>query len=86
VDAVRSTLDETPPELIADLMEDGVVLAGGGALLKGLPERLSDETKMRVYVAEDPMSCVARGAQTVLEDLPALRKVLSDTQWRAPIM
>ena len=86
VDSVRSTLDETPPELIADLMEFGVVLAGGGALLKGLPERLSEETKMRVYVAEDPMSCVARGAQAVLEDLPALQKVLSDTQWRGPIM
>ncbi len=86
VDSVRSALDETPPELIADLMEYGVVLAGGGALLKGLPERLSEETKMNVYVAEDPMSCVARGAQAVLEDLPTLQKVLADTQWRGPIM
>ena len=86
VDAVRSALDETPPELIADLMEDGIVLAGGGALLKGLAERLTEETRMKVSVAEDPMSCVARGAQAVLEDLPALQKVLSDTQWRGPIM
>ncbi len=84
VDTVRSALDETPPELIADLMEQGIVLAGGGALLKGLPERLAEETRMKVYVAEDPMSCVARGAQAVLENLPILQKVLSDTQWRAP--
>ena len=86
VDAVRSTLDETPPELIADLMEHGIVLAGGGALLKGLPERLAEETRMKVYVADDPMSCVARGAQAVLENLPVLQKVLSDTQLRAPTM
>ena len=86
VDAVRSTLDETPPELVADLMEQGIVLAGGGALLKGLPERLAEETRMKVYVADDPMSCVARGAQAVLENLPVLQKVLSDTQLRAPTM
>lgn len=85
IDAVRSALDETPPELVADLMEDGIVLAGGGALLKGLTERLSEETKMKVYVAEEPMSCVARGAQAVLEDLPILQKVLSDTQWSGPV-
>ncbi len=86
VDAVRSALDETPPELIADLMEHGIVLAGGGALLKGLTERLAEETRMNVYVAEDPMSCVARGAQAVLENLPILQKVLADTQWRAPVI
>ena len=51
-DAVRSTLDETPPELVADLMEHGIALAGGGALLQGLAQRLSEETRMRVYVAE----------------------------------
>ena len=86
VDTVRSVLDETPPELIADLMEQGIVLAGGGALLKGLPERLSEETRMKVYVADDPMSCVARGAQAVLENLPVLQKVLSDAHARAPVM
>ncbi len=85
IDAVRSALDDTPPELVADLMENGIALAGGGALLKGLPQRLSDETKINVYVAEDPMSCVARGAQAVLENLDVLRNVLSDTQWRGPL-
>jgi rod shape-determining protein MreB len=86
VDTVRSALDETPPELVADLMEHGIVLAGGGALLKGLPERLAEETRMKVWVAEEPMSCVAKGAQAVLENLPLLQKVLSDTKWQAPII
>ena len=80
VDVVRDTLDDTPPEPIADLLEHGIALAGGGALLKGLAQRLSDETKMRVYVAEDPLACVAKGAGRVLEDLDALQKVLATTQ------
>jgi rod shape-determining protein MreB len=82
VDTVKSTLDETPPELIADLMESGIYLSGGGALLQGIAERLSDETKMRVQVAEDPMTCVAAGAGKVLEDLDTLSKVLASTQRR----
>ena len=77
VDAVKDTLDETPPELVADLMEQGVALAGGVGQLRGLAERLSDETKMNVYVADDPMSCVALGAGMVLEDLDKLSKVLA---------
>lgn len=77
VDAVKSALDETPPELVADLMADGIALAGGGALLRGLAERLSDETRMKVYVADDPMGCVAKGAEAVLERLDILRKVLA---------
>ena len=80
IDGVKSALDDTPPELVADLMEQGIVLAGGGALLQGLAERLSEETKMLVYVADDPMSCVARGAGRILEELDTLRKVLSSTQ------
>ncbi len=80
VDTVKSTLDETPPELVADLMEQGITLAGGGALLQGLAERLSEETKMHVWVAEDPMTCVARGAGQVLEELDILRRVLASTQ------
>lgn len=80
VDAVRATLDETPPELVADLMEHGIALAGGGALLQGLAERLSEETKMRVYVADDPLACVVKGAGRVLEELDTLRKVLAPTQ------
>jgi rod shape-determining protein MreB len=84
VDTVKSALDETPPELIADLMEQGIALAGGGALLQGLAERLSEETKMQVYVAEDPMTCVARGAEKILEELDILSKVLATTQRRGP--
>ena len=77
VDLVKDALDETPPELVADLMEQGIALAGGVGLLRGLAERLSDETKMSVYVAEDPMTCVARGAGMVLEDLDRLSKILA---------
>lgn len=84
IDAVRATLDETPPELVADLMESGIALAGGGALLKGLAERLSRETKMRVFVADDPMTCVVRGAGLVLEDLDGLRRYLVSTDRRTP--
>ncbi|MFQ5886423.1 MAG: rod shape-determining protein, partial [Anaerolineae bacterium] len=79
-DAMKTTLDQTPPELVADLMEQGIALAGGGALLKGMAERLSEEAKMRVYVAEDPMTCVVRGAGKVLEELDTLRHVLTSTQ------
>lgn len=80
IDTAKDTLDETPPELVADLMEHGIALVGGGALLKGLAERLSEETKMHVYVPEDPMTCVARGTGKILEHLEALHKVLASTQ------
>ena len=69
MDTVKDALDEAPPEIGADLIESGICLAGGGALLLGLTERLSDELKLRVWVAEDPMTCVARGAGMVLENL-----------------
>jgi rod shape-determining protein MreB len=82
IDGVKTTLEETPPELIADLMEQGIALAGGGALLKGLSERLSDETKMHVYVADDAMTCVVRGGGVVLEELDRLSHVLTTTQRR----
>ena len=82
VQEVRTTLEETPPELIADLMEQGIAIAGGGALLKGLADRLSDETKMRVYVADDPLTCVVRGGGVVLEHLDTLTHVLTTTQRR----
>jgi rod shape-determining protein MreB len=84
VDVIRDTLDETPPELIADLMETGICLAGGGAQLKGLAERISEETNMRAWVAQDSMTCVARGAGKVLESLDVLREVLVSTDDRRP--
>ncbi len=80
IESVKSVIDETPPELVADLMEQGIALAGGSAQLQGLAERLSEETKMRVWVAEDPVTCVVRGAEKILEDLDVLHKVLAATQ------
>jgi len=80
VNTVKEALDDTPPELVADLMENGIALAGGGALLQGMATRLSEETHMRVYVAENPMWCVALGAGKVLENLDSLRKVLADSR------
>lgn len=80
VDTVRQAIDETPPELISDMMQHGIALAGGGALLKGLAQRLTEETRMRVYVADDPLSCVARGAGKVLEDFDALQATLASMQ------
>ncbi len=68
VDTIKDSLDETPPEIVADLMEAGICLAGGGALLKGLADRLSSELHVRVWVAEDPLTCVARGAGIILEE------------------
>lgn len=77
VDAVRDAIDETPPEIVADLMETGICLAGGGAQIRGLGERIEDVVKIRVWVAEDPMTCVARGAGRVLEDFEYFKEVLA---------
>jgi rod shape-determining protein MreB len=77
---VKETIDDTPPELIADLIEQGIAMAGGTSQLQGLAERLTQETKMRVYVADDPMTCVVRGTGAVLEQLDKLQKVLATTQ------
>jgi rod shape-determining protein MreB len=76
IDTVKDALDDTPPELVADLMESGICLAGGGGQLKGLAERLTEEVKIRTYIADDPMTCVARGAGRVLEDYNNLRRLL----------
>ena len=84
VDVIRDTLDETPPELISDLMETGICLAGGSAQLKGLAERLTEEMNMRAWVAQDPMTCVARGSGKVLESLDVLREVLVGVDDRRP--
>ena len=75
VDALKTTIDETPPELVSDLMQYGIALAGGGALLGAIAQRLSQETKMHVYVAEDPLTCVVRGTGHVLEELETLHNV-----------
>jgi len=71
VELVKETLDSTPPELAADVMNRGIVLAGGGALLRGLDQLIASETSIPVYVAEDPMTCVVMGAAKFIEELGA---------------
>lgn len=68
IDTIRDTLDETPPEILADLMDTGICLAGGGSLLQQFDTRLTEDLQVRSWVAEDPISCVARGAGIALED------------------
>lgn len=80
VDAIKTTLEETPPELIADIMEKGIVLAGGGANLKGLDTLIMTATQTKVIIADDPLTAVVRGAGIVLEDIDALRNVLLPTE------
>jgi rod shape-determining protein MreB len=82
IDAVKVTLDRTPPELAADIMEQGIVLTGGGALLHGLEARLQHETGMPIVVARDPLNCVAVGAGQCLEEFEALKRVLITTSTR----
>jgi rod shape-determining protein MreB len=74
IDAIRSTLDKTPPELAADIMDRGIVLAGGGALLAGLDERLRHETQMPSHLAESPLTCVAVGSGRSLEVLETMSR------------
>ena len=76
VDAVKTTLDRTPPELCGDIMDRGIVLTGGGALLKGLDERLRHETGMPVIIAEQPLNCVVNGSGKCVEEFEALQQVL----------
>ena len=76
VDAVRATLDQTPPELAGDIMDRGIVLTGGGALLRGLDELIRHETGMPVHVAQDPLISVALGAGRCVEQFEALQQVL----------
>jgi len=77
VDTIRDALDEAPPEIVADLLETGICLAGGGSQLLSLTERLSDELKIRGWVAEDPLTCVVRGAGLVLENLEQYSQFLA---------
>jgi len=76
VDGVKSTLERTPPELAADIMDRGIMMSGGGSLLKGLDKLISDETGMPVHVAEDPLSCVALGTGKILES-PELQRLVA---------
>jgi len=84
VNAIKSTVEQTPPELVADIMERGIVLAGGGSLLRGLDKLVAEETQMPVRIAEDPLTAVVRGCGVVLEDIEKLREVLVPTQYEEP--
>ena len=76
VDAVKRTLERTPPELAADIVDRGIMLAGGGALVRGISDLLSHETGIFTHVAEDPLLCVVKGCGLVLDDFKAMRRVL----------
>ncbi|MDZ7262981.1 MAG: rod shape-determining protein [candidate division KSB1 bacterium] len=80
VEAVKLCLEQTPPELSADILDRGIILTGGGSLLKGLDERLRQETNLPIVVAEDPLTCVVRGTGKVLDNLESYQKVLTKTK------
>ncbi|HDP69453.1 MAG TPA: rod shape-determining protein [Actinobacteria bacterium] len=80
ISAIKTTLERTPPELSSDIMERGLVLAGGGSLLRGLDERLRQEIGMPVYLADDPMTCVVMGSGKALEEINVLKKILIGVQ------
>ena len=82
VQTVKQTLEKTPPELAADLVENGIILTGGGALIKNLDKLLSEETSMPVYIADEPLDCVVRGTGKVLEELERLKPVLTNRRKR----
>lgn len=75
INTIHEILEETPPELLSDILERGIVITGGGALIRGIDKRISDETKMPVIVAEDPLTTVVRGCYKLLDDLDLLAKV-----------
>ncbi len=74
IEAVKETLDRTPPELASDIMDRGIMLAGGGALLQGLDQRLREETQMPAHLAESPLTCVAVGSGRSLEEFEAIHR------------
>jgi len=76
LEAIKVTLEKTPPELASDVMDKGIVMAGGGSLLRGLDRLVSEETGIPVHIAEEPLFCVAFGTGKVLENLDVLKRVL----------
>ena len=81
VNAIKGTVEETPPELVADIMHRGIILVGGGSLLRGLEKLISEETKIPVKVSEDPLTAVVRGTGIILEDVDKLSDVLVSTDY-----
>ena len=84
VNSIKSAVEETPPELVADIMRRGIFVVGGGSLLRGLDKLISEQTEMPVKLVEDPLTAVVRGTGVVLEDVDALRDVLVTTQYEEP--
>jgi len=84
IESTREVLETTPPEVLSDIMHRGIYLAGGGALIKGLPELIEEEMKIPVHVTPDPLSAVARGTGIILEDLPGFREVLIQNEDELP--
>ncbi len=82
IDAIKTTLEETPPELLADIMDRGIVLTGGGALLRGLDTLISKTTDTKVYIADDPLTSVVRGTGLVLEDIETLKDILLPSEYQ----
>jgi rod shape-determining protein MreB and related proteins len=82
IDAVKSTLDKTPPELASDIMDRGIMLAGGGSLLQGMDERLRRETEMPIHIAESPLTCVAVGSGRSLEEFEVMQKASANGRGR----
>ena len=82
VEIIKQTLERTPPELSSDIMEKGIVLSGGGALIKNLDKLIAERTEMPVYIAEDPLECVVKGTGKTLEDLERLKTVLINSRRR----
>ena len=80
VNNIKTTIEETPPELLADIMQRGIILAGGGSLIRGLDQLISNQTEMPVRMMEDPLTAVVRGTGIVLEDIDALKDVLIEDQ------
>ena len=80
LEAVRVTLEKTPPELAADIIDQGIVLTGGGALLSGLDKLIAQETGMEVHAAENPLDCVALGTGEILEHMDKLSGVISSDE------
>ncbi len=82
IEVIKQTLEKTPPELASDIMEKGIVLAGGGALIKNLDKKISTETEMPVYIAEDPLDCVVKGTGKTLDNLEKLKPILTNIRKR----
>lgn len=80
IEVIKATLEKTPPELASDIMEKGIVLAGGGALIKGLDKLISQKTGMPVIIAENPLNCVVRGTGKTLDDLEKLKTILTNSR------